>query len=144
MAKTKDGILFDRETGEIMEKQIREPTIKKHIQETTSYGRKRIRTRTYNNDPSLTVQDQAADTDINTLMRKIPYSALPEHQGIFQDLTEISDLHGAYEAIQLAETAMMALPAELRAKFDNDPKKIRRVYARRKKYRRIKKTWTSI
>ena len=56
-------------------------------------------------------------------MRKIPYSALPEHQGIFQDLTEISDLHGAYEAIQLAETAMMALPAELRAKFDNDPKK---------------------
>lgn len=75
-------------------------------------------------DPSLTVQSEKEDADINTIVRRFGLTGqLP--QGLrppsFEDFTEVFDFRSAVEAIGAAEEAFMALPAEVRARFDNSP-----------------------
>lgn len=77
-------------------------------------------------DESRTVQSQAADADINTIVKrfkltgelpkspvKIPLSADFREQGNF-------DLGSALRYVRDAEAAFMQYPADIRAKFDND------------------------
>jgi len=80
-------------------------------------------------DETRTVQDYP-DTDINELMRKFGVtdgSTLPTNLGIpidasyYGDFSEIPDLRQAIENTQIAKDRFMALPASLRAEFDNDP-----------------------
>lgn len=127
MAVTKSGTQFDINTGEIFEKKAQTPSIMKHKEVTTSYGRKRVRIRSYNNDPSMTDQSQAQETDVNYIMKRLgnDMRLLPEHQKSVSDLTDLpTDLASAYLAIQEAEETFMTLPARLRSKFDNDPQKL--------------------
>lgn len=47
-------------------------------------------------------------------------TAMPQ----FGDFTQIPDLQGAYAQLEQAEALFMRIPAETRAKFDNDPAKL--------------------
>lgn len=75
-------------------------------------------------DPSLTVQADMEDADINTIVRRfhitgeMPVSVrLPE----YQDYEDVFDFQSAQNAILEAERTFMSIPADVRAKFDNDP-----------------------
>jgi phage internal scaffolding protein len=74
--------------------------------------------------PSLTVQSQAIDTDINEIVRRVGIGApMPTNLRIptYGDFTEIKDYRTALEAIGNAQADFLQLPAATRAKFQNDP-----------------------
>lgn len=75
-------------------------------------------------DPSLTVQADAEQADINTIVRKfgvtgmLPYGNL---QPVYDDFTDYpTDYHTAMNLIRGADSAFMDLPAEVRSAFNND------------------------
>jgi len=76
-------------------------------------------------DPSRTIQSQKAQADINTIVKafgvtgKLPIALnLPEY-GDFTDAPH--DYRDALNRIEAAEAAFYTVPAEIRAKFSNDP-----------------------
>lgn len=75
---------------------------------------------------SLTVQSQAEDADINVLMRrygltgKMPDNPYTPTYGDFEDIT---DYASALRAIRHAEEQFATIPAEVRARFGNDPQR---------------------
>ena len=81
----------------------------------------------HKHDPiSLTVQSMTEDADINVLMRRMGVTGkMPENVRIptYGDFSEITDYRGALEAVRAAHDAFMEIPAELRARFDNDPQR---------------------
>jgi len=76
-------------------------------------------------DPTKTDQSQKAAADINEIVRQfavtgnLPQMPLPEHYGDFTNLQ--GDYRTMLEAVRNAESEFMDLPAELRARFQNDP-----------------------
>jgi phage internal scaffolding protein len=78
-------------------------------------------------EPSLTQQHFKDETDINNILRQfnitgiLPESALSPRYG---DFTGIVDYHSALNAVIAAEDGFMALPADLRARFENDPENL--------------------
>ena len=79
---------------------------------------------TVNNEPSLTDQQWKDDCDVNTILEKYKRTGMVTHvrriQGRFADVSQVQDLHSGAIQIQLANDDFMALPADVRAKFDND------------------------
>ena len=80
-------------------------------------------TATFCKDPSLTVQADAIDADINVIVKRFGITGmmpqavrLPE----YSDYEDVFDFHSAQLAILEGERQFMALPADVRAKFDND------------------------
>lgn len=77
-------------------------------------------------DPSLTQQHHAADTDVNLIVKRymntgiLPQGALAP---LYGDFRESLSFHDAQNKIREAQEAFMLIPAEIRAKFDNDPGK---------------------
>lgn len=77
--------------------------------------------------PSLTNQSFAKDADVNTIMEK--YKATGMLRQISPDAVEFGDFtnsesfHEQFEKFQRAEDAFMELPAEIRARMENDPGK---------------------
>lgn len=77
--------------------------------------------------PSMTIQSQALDTDINEIVRRYGITGqFPENHRIpeYGDFTEIKDFQSAIAAIETAQTNFMQLPANTRAFFDNNPQKL--------------------
>lgn len=75
-------------------------------------------------DPSLAQQHFAEDADINTIVRRFGITGqLPENASYptYGDFTGISDYRTAIEAVRAAEAQFMAMPAHVRASFENDP-----------------------
>ena len=75
-------------------------------------------------EPSLTQQHFKDETDINNILRQfnvtgmLPEASLSPRYG---DFTGIGDYHSALNAVIAAEDEFMALPAHIRARFENDP-----------------------
>ena len=75
-------------------------------------------------EPSLTQQHFKDETDINNILRQfnvtgmLPEAPLSPRYG---DFTGIVDYHSALNAVIAAEDDFMTLPAQLRARFENDP-----------------------
>lgn len=76
---------------------------------------------------SLTVQADAAATDINNIVKQfgltheLPYGAL---EPFYDDITDFpTDYHEAQNFIIASQEAFLTLPSEQRARFDNDPGK---------------------
>lgn len=87
---------------------------------------KRKRVYTINDEPSLTDQSQQEECDINNIVARhykdrIPF---PNNPGMYQDVSQISDLQGALNDVRLANEAFEALPSQLREKLYNDPKNL--------------------
>ena len=75
-------------------------------------------------DASLAQQHFKDECDINNILRQFNITGLlPEHalSPRYGDFTGISDYHTALNQVIAAETEFMALPADLRARFNNDP-----------------------
>lgn len=75
-------------------------------------------------DVSLTKQSFRDECDINTIVRNFGLTGeLPDNVRVPQygDFTGISDYQSAMNAVIAADAAFMELPAELRARFHNDP-----------------------
>jgi phage internal scaffolding protein len=78
-------------------------------------------------DATLTQQHFKDETDINNILRQfnitglLPESPLSPRYG---DFTGISDYQTALNQVIAAEDEFMALPAQIRSRFDNDPAKL--------------------
>lgn len=77
-------------------------------------------------DPSLAVQSEKDECDINTIVRRFGLTGqLP--QGVraptYGDFHGISDFHEAANAIAESYEAFEQMPADVRTRFDNDPGK---------------------
>jgi phage internal scaffolding protein len=82
-------------------------------------------TATINNQPSLTQQGMAEQADINWIVRNFMPTAIPQNvrQPMYGDFTGITDYRTALEQVASARNSFMQMPAELRAKLDQDPQK---------------------
>ncbi len=75
-------------------------------------------------DPSLAQQQFRAECDINNILKQfnvtgeLPVGSVQPQYG---DFSGITDYQSALNAVIAAQDAFLALPAQLRAKFDNDP-----------------------
>nr|QJB20884.1 MAG: internal scaffolding protein [Microvirus sp.] len=80
-----------------------------------------LRVQSVNNEPSMTQQQFANEVDANQIMKKYSYRQLPQHQGVYADLSEIGDYQSMMEKAAQAQQAFGLLPSELRERFNNDP-----------------------
>lgn len=74
--------------------------------------------------PSLTVQSQADEADINVMMKRFGVTGkFPENLRVpqFGDYSHITDFASAWKVIQDAASEFMTLPAEVRSRFENNP-----------------------
>lgn len=77
-------------------------------------------------EPSMAQQSFKDECDINKIMERFGLTGeLPDNVRIPQygDFSGIRDYHSALNAVLEADEAFMQLPAQLRARFDNDPAK---------------------
>lgn len=75
-------------------------------------------------EPSLAQQNFKEECDINYIMERFGVTGeLPAgvRMPSYGDFSGIFDYHSAMNAVVQAQEAFNALPAELRARFDNDP-----------------------
>ena len=75
-------------------------------------------------DATLTQQHFKDETDINNILRQFNITGLLPEQPLsprYGDFTGIGDYHSALNAVIAADDQFMALPAILRARFENDP-----------------------
>lgn len=74
-------------------------------------------------DPSLAVQSQKDEADINYIVKRFGLTGqLPSNIRIptYGDFTGITDYQSALNAVIAAEDSFMKLPADLRQRFNND------------------------
>lgn len=75
-------------------------------------------------DASLAKQSFLEESDINTIVRRFGLTGeLPTNVRMptFGDFSVVSDFHEAMNAIAQANEAFDSMPAEVRARFNNDP-----------------------
>lgn len=75
-------------------------------------------------DPSLAVQSQAEEADINVIVKRFGISGqLPQSVRLpeYGDFEGPSDYHAAMNYVTEAQGAFLSLPAAIRAEFNNDP-----------------------
>lgn len=79
---------------------------------------------TLNEIPSLTQQHLASECDINAIMAKIQLGEqvfINDRSAVYDDFTGVSTYQDAVNRIRAVEEEFMALPAEMRARFNNEP-----------------------
>lgn len=83
---------------------------------------------TVNEDPSLTIQSERDNCDINKVLARFKTTGVMTNintrSPIQGDFSGVSDYQSAVNQVMAAEEAFMALPAALRKRFDNDPGKM--------------------
>lgn len=78
-------------------------------------------------EPTLAQQHYKEECDINTILQKFNISGiLPEAplSPRYGDFSGIGDYHTALNRVLAAKNEFEALPATIRARFDNDPAKL--------------------
>jgi phage internal scaffolding protein len=78
-------------------------------------------------EPTLAQQHYKEESDINTILQKFSITGiLPEAplSPRYGDFSGISDYHTALNRVIAAQDEFEALPAQIRARFDNDPSKL--------------------
>jgi phage internal scaffolding protein len=78
-------------------------------------------------EPTLTQQHFKDETDINNILRQFNITGLlPENplSPRYGDFTGIVDYQSALNAVIAAETEFEALPAQIRAAFNNNPEEL--------------------
>jgi phage internal scaffolding protein len=81
----------------------------------------------HNDEPSMTVQSQAEDADINVLMRRYGITGkMPDNVKLptYGDFTHVMDYRSAFDAVRQANERFMEIPAEVRARFNHDPQQL--------------------
>ena len=77
-------------------------------------------------EPTLAQQHFADECDINYVLKNFGVQGLQVSplEPRYGDFTGVVDYHSALNAVIAAEDGFMALPADLRTRFDNDPSKL--------------------
>lgn len=75
-------------------------------------------------DESRTLQSQAQDADINVIVKR--FNVTGQLPGVlkmptYQDFDEVFDFRSALDVVRKAELAFLSVPANVRARFGNDP-----------------------
>lgn len=90
-----------------------------------SYAKRQIDIIYKDDLPSKTDQSFAQECDVNNIMQKYIRTGQITHvarrAGVYADVSGITDLMGAFSAVERASDAFMTLPASLREKLQNDP-----------------------
>lgn len=75
-------------------------------------------------DPTRTIQSQAEEADINTIVKRFGVTGvLPTgvRAPVFGDFEDAFDFQSAQDALVQARESFMSMPADVRARFHNDP-----------------------
>jgi len=75
-------------------------------------------------EESLAIQSAAEEADINTIVRRFGISGeLPNNirMPVSGDFTDATDFHTAMNLVRQAQEEFMRVPADVRARFANDP-----------------------
>ena len=75
-------------------------------------------------EPSLAQQHHKDECDINNILRQFNITGLLPEQTLsprYGDFTGIGDYHTAMNRVLAVQDEFEALPAQIRARFDNDP-----------------------
>lgn len=78
-------------------------------------------------EPSLAQQHFKEECDINTILQKFNITGLLPEAPLsprYGDFSGIGDYHSALNRVMAAREEFGALPAQIRARFDNDPSKL--------------------
>ena len=78
----------------------------------------------YSDEPSLTVQADLEDSDINTIVRRFGLTGeMPSDVRVptYQDFEDVFDFQSAQNVILEAGAEFLRMPAHVRARFQNDP-----------------------
>lgn len=85
----------------------------------------RVSVKTINTGSSMAQQQYKDECDINNIMNKYnttgQFTHLTSKTGHFADFTQITDYREMLETVQYANDAFASLPADVRARFGNDP-----------------------
>lgn len=76
------------------------------------------------NDESLAIQSAEEESNINTIVRRFGLTGeLPNDVKVPQsgDFTNLPDFHTAMNLVRKTQEEFLRIPAELRARFNNDP-----------------------
>lgn len=76
------------------------------------------------NRPSVAVQSQKDDADINSIMKRFGQTGmLPSNvrAPTYGDFTSAGDFRSAMDSVRAAKESFMEMPAEVRKRFGNDP-----------------------
>lgn len=87
-----------------------------------------LRIQTINEEPSLAQQQFKEECDVNHIMKKYEQTGQIYHvnrkQGVYADLSNLTDYRQMLADVQKAEEAFQSLPAKVRYEFGNDPSKL--------------------
>lgn len=87
-------------------------------------GRVQSDYQTVNAEPSMTIQGDAVEADIRTILKRHGISGIVEHlneaQLHYGDITGFTDYAEAMRQVKSAEGAFMKLPSKVREVFDHD------------------------
>lgn len=90
-----------------------------------SDGKERVRVRTVSVLPSRTQQQFAEQVDVNNIVSKYKKTGewlhLTRKQGVYADVSNITDYKESVDKVHMAHAAFAALPSALRNRFQNDP-----------------------
>lgn len=78
-------------------------------------------------DESLALQSAKEESDINTIVRKFGLTGeLPNDLKMPQsgDFTDVPDFHTAMNIVRTAQEEFLRVPADIRARFNNDPQRL--------------------
>ena len=77
-------------------------------------------------EPTMAQQHFKDECDINFILKNFGIEALAVNplQPRYGDFSDVVDYHSALNAVIAAEDGFMALPANIRTRFDNDPSKL--------------------
>lgn len=78
-------------------------------------------------DESLALQSAKDEVDINTIVRKFGLTGeLPNDIKMPQsgDFTDVPDFHSAMNIVRAAQEEFLRVPADIRARFSNDPQRL--------------------
>lgn len=77
-------------------------------------------------EPTLAQQQFKEEADINTILERFGRTGelvVPVRMPQFGDFEQVNDYHSAMNAVRTAQESFDALPAKVRARFNNDPEK---------------------
>jgi phage internal scaffolding protein len=78
-------------------------------------------------DESLAIQSAEEESNINTIVRRFGLTGqLPGQVAMprYGDFTNIPDFHTAMNLIRQTQDEFMRIPADIRARFENDPQQL--------------------
>lgn len=84
-----------------------------------------VKTKKMVKEPSMTKQEFKDECDVNNIIKEFSVTGMAQHLSqrpeLFEDLPQPFELQDALNMAAQAQASFMAVPAKIRAQFENDP-----------------------